>query len=391
VVVSERLDPMDLLELDALLGDEERSLRDRVRGFVDERIRPDVEAWFAEGRFPLELARELGRAGVLGMHLEGYGCPGGSTVDYGLACAEIEAGDSGLRSFMSVQGSLVMFPIHAFGSEEQKQEWLPRLAAGEAIGCFALTEPGAGSDPAAMTASARRAGDDWVLSGHKRWNTNGIVSDLAVVWARTDAGIRGFLVPSGARGVTFRPIDDAWSLRVAARSELLLEEVRLPSEAALPGVTGLGGPLSCLTEARFGIAFGAMGAARDCYAAALRHATSREQFGRPIGSFQLVQAQLASMAVELVKGTLLALRLGRMRDDGLAGPEHVSIGKLANARAALEIARQARAILGGDGITSAHPVMRHMMNLESVLTYEGTQEIHTLIVGEALTGLRAFT
>jgi glutaryl-CoA dehydrogenase len=391
VVVSERLDPMDLLELDALLGDEERSLRDRVRGFVDERIRPDVEAWFAEGRFPLELARELGRAGVLGMHLEGYGCPGGSTVDYGLACAEIEAGDSGLRSFMSVQGSLVMFPIHAFGSEEQKQEWLPRLAAGEAIGCFALTEPGAGSDPAAMTASARRAGDDWVLSGHKRWNTNGIVSDLAVVWARTDAGIRGFLVPSGARGVTFRPIDDAWSLRVAARSELLLEEVRLPSEAALPGVTGLGGPLSCLTEARFGIAFGAMGAARDCYAAALRHATSREQFGRPIGSFQLVQAQLASMAVELVKGTLLALRLGRMRDDGVAGPEHVSIGKLANARAALEIARQARAILGGDGITSAHPVMRHMMNLESVLTYEGTQEIHTLIVGEALTGLRAFT
>jgi glutaryl-CoA dehydrogenase len=382
---------MDLLELDALLTDEERSLRDRVRGFVDERIRPDVEAWFAEGHVPLELARELGRIGALGMHMEGYGCPGGSTVEYGLACLEIEAGDSGLRSFMSVQGSLVMFPIHAFGSEEQKREWLPRLATGEAIGCFALTEPGAGSDPAGMTTSARRAGDDWVLSGHKRWNTNGTVSDLAVVWARTDAGIRGFLVPAGAPGVTFRPIDDAWSLRVAARSELLLDDVRLPSEAALPGVTGLRGPLSCLTEARFGIAFGAMGAARDCYATALHHATSREQFGRPIGSFQLVQAKLASMALELSKGTLLALRLGRMKDDGVAGPEHVSMGKLANARAALEIARQARAILGGDGITSAHPVMRHMVNLESVLTYEGTQEIHTLIVGEALTGLRAFT
>jgi glutaryl-CoA dehydrogenase len=303
---------------------------------------------------------------------------------------EIEAGDSGLRSFMSVQGSLVMFPIHSYGSEEQRREWLPRLAAGEAIGCFALTEPGAGSDPGGMSTSARRDGGDWVLSGHKRWNTNGTVSDLAVVWARTDEGIRGFLVPSGVPGVTYRPIDDAWSLRAAARSELLLEEVRLPASAVLPGVTGLAGPLSCLTEARFGIAFGAMGAARDCYRTALGHATTREQFGRPIGSFQLVQAKLAGMAVELAKGSLLALRLGRMRDAGTAGPEHVSLGKLANARAALEIARDARAILGGDGITSAHPVMRHMMNLESVLTYEGTQEIHTLIVGEALTGLRAF-
>ena len=382
---------MDLLELDDLLTDEERSLRDRVRTFVEDRIRPDIEVWFADGRFPVELARAFGEIGALGMHLEGYGCPGGSTVDYGIACLEIEAGDSGLRSFMSVQGSLVMFPIHAYGSEEQKREWLPRLAAGEAIGCFALTEPGAGSDPGSMTTTARRHGDDWLLSGHKRWNTNGTVSDLAVVWARTDGGIRGFLVPAALAGVTFRPIDDVWSLRAAARSELLLDEVLLPADAVLPGVSGLAGPLSCLTEARFGIAFGAMGAARDCYATALRHARTREQFGRPIGSFQLVQAKLASMAVELAKGTLLALRLGRMKDEGAAGPEHISIGKLANARAALEIAREARAILGGDGITSAYPVMRHMVNLESVLTYEGTQEIHTLIVGEALTGLRAFT
>ena len=338
----------------------------------------------------MELARDFGALGTLGMHLSGYGCPGGSTVDYGLACLEIEAGDSGLRSFMSVQGSLVMFPIHAYGSEDQKQEWLPQLAAGEAIGCFALTEPGAGSDPGGMTTVARRDGADWILTGHKRWNTNGTVSDVAVVWARTEEGIRGFLVPSGTSGVTFRSIDDAWSLRAAARSELFLEDVRLPGSAVLPGVTGLRGPLSCLTEARFGIAFGAMGAARDCFAVALRHATTREQFGRPIGSFQLIQASLAEMAVELAKGTLLALRLGRMKDAGAADPEQVSLGKLANSRAALEIARNARAILGGDGITSAHPVMRHMVNLESVLTYEGTQEIHTLIVGEALTGLRAF-
>ena len=384
------LDPMDLLELDALLSAEERSLRDRVRAFVDERIRPDIEAWFADGRFPVELARALGELGTLGMHLDGYGCPAGSTVDYGLACMEIEAGDSGLRSFMSVQGSLVMFPIHTYGSEEQRTEWLPRLAAGEAIGCFALTEPGAGSDPAGMTTAARRDGGDWILDGHKRWNTNGTVSDLAVVWARTEEGIRGFLVPSATPGVRFRSIDDAWSLRAAARSELFLDGVRLPGSAVLPGATGLGGPLSCLTEARFGIAFGAMGAARDCYATALRHALSREQFGRPIGSFQLTQAKLASMAIELAKGTLLALRLGRMKDAGIAGPQQVSLGKLANARAALEIARDARAILGGDGITAMHPVMRHMLNLESVLTYEGTQEIHTLIVGEALTGVRAF-
>ncbi len=384
------LDPLDLLEIDALLSSDELALRGRIRAFVDEHVRPGIEEWFASGRFPVELARGFGALGVLGMHLDGYGCPGGSTVDYGLACMEIEAGDSGLRSFMSVQGSLVMFPIHRYGSEEQKREWLPRLATGEAIGCFALTEPAAGSDPGSMTTTARRDGDDWVLAGHKRWNTNGTVSDVALVWARTDDGIRGFLVPSDTRGVAFRPIDDAWSLRAAARSELALEDVRLPGSAVLPGVTGLTGPLSCLTEARFGIAFGAMGAARDCYETALGHAVSREQFGRPIASFQLVQAKLAAMAVELAKGTLLALRLGRMRDADDAGPEQVSIGKLANARAALEIARDARALLGGDGITSAHPVMRHMVNLESVLTYEGTQEIHTLIVGEALTGHRAY-
>jgi len=389
--VMDPVNPTDLLEIDRLLSDDELALRARVRSFVDERIRPHIEEWFAAGRFPSELSRGFGELGVLGLHLEGHGCPGGSTVDYGIACMEIEAGDSGLRSFMSVQGSLVMFPIHTYGSQEQKEEWLPRLASGEAIGCFALTEPGAGSDPGAMTTSARHGGGDWILDCHKRWNTNGTVSDLAVVWAQTDEGIRGFLVPSNAPGVTFLPIDDAWSLRAAARSELLLEGVRLPAGAVLPGVTGLAGPLSCLTEARFGIAFGAMGAARDCFETALRHAITREQFGRPIGSFQLIQAKLASMAVELAKGTMLALRLGRMRDAGAAGPAHVSIGKLANARAALEIAREARAILGGDGITSAYPVMRHMVNLESVLTYEGTQEIQTLIVGEALTGLRAFT
>jgi glutaryl-CoA dehydrogenase len=284
-----------------------------------------------------------------------------------------------------------MFPIHRFGSDEQKDEWLPRMATGEAIGCFALTEPGAGSDPGSMTTHARRDGDDWILHGHKKWNTNGIVSDLAIVWAQTDEGIRGFVVPSQERGVRFAPLDNAWSLRAAARSELFLDDVRLPAGAVLPGVTGLRGPLSCLTEARFGIVFGAMGAARDCFETALSHAVTREQFGRPIGSFQLVQAKLANMSLELGKGMLLALRLGRMRDAGAAGPDHVSLGKLANARQALEIAREARAILGADGITSDHPVIRHMVNLESVLTYEGTQEIHSLIVGAALTGMKAFT
>jgi glutaryl-CoA dehydrogenase len=389
--MAEPLDPMDLLDVDRLLSPAELTWRARLRTFVDERIRPGIEEWFALGRFPTELAPAFGALGTLGMHLDGYGCPGGSNVDYGLACMEIEAGDSGLRSFMSVQGSLVMFPIHAYGSEEQKRDWLPRLAAGEAIGCFALTEPRAGSDPGSMTTSARRDGEDWILDGHKRWNTNGTVSDVAIVWAQTPEGIRGFVVPSDTAGVTFRSIDDAWSLRAAARSELFLEDVRLPATAVLPGVTGLKGPLSCLTEARLGIAWGAMGAARDCFATALRHAVTREQFGRPIGSFQLIQAKLAAMAVELGKGTLLAVRLGRMRDEGTAGPAQVSLGKFANARAALEIARDARAILGGDGITSAHPVIRHMLNLESVLTYEGTQEIHTLIVGEALTGMRALT
>ncbi|MDP9242709.1 MAG: acyl-CoA dehydrogenase family protein [Actinomycetota bacterium] len=389
--MSEAPDPLDLLELDALLSDAERSTRDRVRAFVDRRVRPDIEEWFAAGVFPVELSRALGELGVLEMHLEGYGCAGASAVEHGLACMEIEAGDSGIRSFVSVQGSLAMFPIHRFGSDEQKDEWLPRMATGEAIGCFALTEPGAGSDPGSMTTHARREGGDWILRGHKKWNTNGIVSDLAIVWAQTDDGIRGFVMPSAEPGVRFAPLDNAWSLRAAARSELFLEDVRLPAGAVLPGVTGLRGPLSCLTEARFGIAFGAMGAARDCLRAALAHAVAREQFGKPIGSFQLVQEKLANMALELAKGTLLALRLGRMKDAGEAGPEHASLGKLANARQALEISREARAILGGDGITSDHPVIRHMMNLESVLTYEGTQEIHSLIVGAALTGMKAFT
>jgi glutaryl-CoA dehydrogenase len=383
-------DPLDLLELDRSLLPDELQVRDRVRGFVDERVLPDIEGWFERGEFPRELAAAFGALGVLGMHLHGYGCAGASAVEYGLACREIEAGDSGLRSFVSVQGSLAMFPIREFGTEEQRAEWLPRMAAGDAIGCFALTEPAAGSDPASMTTGARRVGGDWVLSGHKRWNTNGTISDVAIVWARTDEGIRGFLVPSDSPGMRFVSIDRAWSLRASARSELFLDDVRVPADAALPGATGLRAALACLTEARFGVAWGAIGAGRACLEAALEHAKRREQFGRPIGGFQLVQRSLVEMAVLLNTSALLALRLGRMKDAGRAAPEHVSLAKLNNSRAALEVARRARAVLGGDGVTLEHPVIRHMNNLESVITYEGTEEIHTLIVGSALTGLRAF-
>ncbi len=384
------LDPSDFLDVEALLSDEERLIRDTVRDFVRSRVLPGIDDWFERGVFPREVAPELGQLGLLGMHLHGHGCAGASAVSYGLACRELEAGDSGFRSFVSVQGSLAMFPISTYGSEEQKQEWLPRMARGEAIGCFGLTEPDFGSDPAGMRTSARRRGTDWVLNGSKLWITNGGIADVAVVWARADDGIRGFVVPAGTPGFSTRDIHRKLSLRASVTSELVLEDVLLPDAAVLPGVTGLRGPLSCLDEARYGIVWGALGAARACYEAALEYAKTRQQFGRPIGSFQLTQRKLVEMLVELGKGSLLALHLGRMKDEGRIAPQHVSVGKLNNVRAALEIAREARGILGANGITLEYPVIRHMNNLESVLTYEGTSEIHTLAIGEAITGLPAY-
>ena len=388
--MAESPDPLDFLDLDRLLADEERAIRDTVRDWVRERVLPGIETWFESGEFPLEVAKELGAMGLLGMHLTGYECAGSNAVSYGLACLELEAGDSGFRSFVSVQGSLCMFPIWKFGSEEQKERWLPRMARGEVIGCFGLTEPDVGSDPGRMRTSARRDGDDWVLSGTKMWITNGSVADLAIVWARTDDGIRGFLVPTETAGFSASDVHRKLSLRASITSELVLDEVRLPADAVLPGVTGLKGPLSCLSEARFGIVWGSMGAARACFESALAYATTRVQWGKPIGAFQLTQRKLADMAVELNKGTLLALHLGRMKDEDRLAPQHVSMGKLNNVREALDIAREARTILGASGITLEYPVIRHMNNLESVLTYEGTTEIHTLIIGEALTGLRAY-
>ncbi len=385
-----RLDPLDFLDLDALLSDEERLIRDTVRDFVRTRVLPGIDDWFERAIFPKEVAAELGRLGLLGMHLHGYGCAGASAVSYGLACLELEAGDSGFRSFVSVQGSLAMFPIWKYGSEEQKQEWLPRMARGESIGCFGLTEPDFGSDPGGMRASARRRGPDWVINGNKLWITNGGIADVAVVWARADEGIRGFIVPAGTKGFTTRDIHRKLSLRASVTSELILEDVLLPESAALPGVTGLRGPLSCLDEARYGIVWGAMGAARACYEAALDYAKTRVQFGKPIASFQLTQRKLVEMLLEVGKGTLLALHLGRMKDEGRIAPQQVSAGKLNNVREALEIAREARGVLGANGITLEYPVIRHMNNLESVLTYEGTTEIHTLAIGEAITGIAAY-
>jgi glutaryl-CoA dehydrogenase len=387
----EPLKPLDLLDIDALLSEEERAVRDTVRDWVKSRILPEIAEWFERGELPSrELARELGGMGLLGMHLSGYGTSEASAVMYGLACLELEAGDSGVRSLVSVQGSLAMFPIWKFGSDEQKQEWLPRMAEGEAIGCFGLTEPDIGSDPARMRTSARRDGSDWVLSGTKMWITNGGVADVAVVWARTDAGVRGFVVPTATEGFTANDIERKISLRASVTSELVLDDVRLPEGAVLPGVEGMRGPLSCLNEARYGIVWGSLGAARACFEAALDYAAGREQFGRPIAGFQLTQRKLVDMAVELNKGLLVALHLGRMKDEGRIRPEQVSLGKLNNVREALEICRQARSILGANGITLEYPIVRHMNNLESVLTYEGTNEIHTLILGKALTGLDAF-
>jgi glutaryl-CoA dehydrogenase len=390
--VSDPLKPLDLLDLDHLLTDEERAVRDTCRDWVKSRILPEIADWFERGELPSrELAKELGGMGLLGMHLEGYGTAGASSVMYGLACHELEAGDSGVRSLVSVQGSLAMFPIWKFGSQEQKQEWLPRMSRGEAIGCFGLTEPDVGSDPASMRTSARRDGSDWVLSGTKMWITNGGVADVAVVWARTDDGIRGFVVPTATDGFTTNDIERKISLRASVTSELVLDDVRLAEDAVLPDVTGMKGPLSCLNEARYGIVWGSMGAARACLEAAVEYAITRQQFGKPIGAFQLTQRKLVDMAVEFNKGMLLALHLGRMKDDGRVGPDQVSLGKLNNVREALEICREARGILGANGITLEYPVVRHMNNLESVLTYEGTNEIHTLILGKALTGLDAFS
>ncbi|QGN45727.1 acyl-CoA dehydrogenase family protein [Micromonospora sp. WMMD558] len=383
--------PLDLLDIDSSLSDEERQIRAVVRQLVDDRVRPHVAGWYEEGQVPArELAREFGKLGLLGMHLTGYGCAGSSAVAYGLACLELEAGDSGVRSLVSVQGSLAMYAIWRYGSEEQKQRWLPAMATGEAIGCFGLTEPDHGSDPASMSTRARRDGDDWVLHGTKMWITNAPVADVAVIWARTDEGVRGFAVPMDTPGVTAREIRRKMSLRASVTGEVSLDDVRLPADAQLPGATGLKAPLSCLTEARHGIVWGALGAARECLETALGYATTRTQFGKPLAAFQLTQAKLADMAVEWNKGYLLALHLGRLADAGKLRPEQVSVGKLNNVREALAIARQCRTILGANGVSGEYPVMRHANNLESVLTYEGTSEIHQLVVGQKLTGVSAF-
>ena len=383
--------PLDLFAIDSLLSDEEREIQATVRRFVDDRVRPHVAGWFEAGTLPArDLARELGQLGVLGMHLDGYGCAGTNAVSYGLACLELEAADSGIRSLVSVQGSLAMYAIWRYGTEEQKQEWLARMAAGEAIGCFGLTEPDFGSNPAGMRTVAKRDGDDWVLDGTKMWITNGGIADVAVVWARTDEGLRGFLVPRDTAGFSTSDIGKKLSLRASVTSELVLDGVRVPGAALLPEARGLAGPLGCLSQARFGIVFGALGAARDCLETAIAYAVEREQFGRPIAGFQLTQAKLTDMALELGKGMLLAIHLGRLEEAGTLRAEQVSAGKLNNCRVALAIAREARTILGANGVTLEYPVLRHANNLESVLTYEGTSEIHTLVVGEALTGVSAF-
>ncbi|MFE9453172.1 acyl-CoA dehydrogenase family protein [Streptomyces sp. NPDC006739] len=385
-------DPSDPLGLDDLLDAEDLAVRDTVRSWAADRVLPSVAEWYERGELPAikELAKELGTIGALGMSLTGYGCAGASAVQYGLACLELEAADSGIRSLVSVQGSLAMYAIHRFGSEEQKGRWLPRMAAGDVIGCFGLTEPDHGSDPGSMRTYAKRDGGDWVLSGRKMWITNGSVAGVAVVWARTDGGIRGFLVPTDSPGFSAPEIKHKWSLRASVTSELVLDDVRLPADAILPEAVGLRGPLSCLSHARYGIVWGAMGAARSCFEAAVEYARTREQFGRPIGGFQLTQAKLADMAVELHKGILLAHHLGRRMDAGRLRPEQVSFGKLNNVREAIEICRTARTILGANGISLEYPVMRHATNLESVLTYEGTVEMHQLVLGKALTGIDAF-
>jgi glutaryl-CoA dehydrogenase len=386
-----RMAPLELLGIDHLLGEEERDIQTTVRDFVEQRVKPNIADWYEHGDLDLGLMREAGALGLLGMHLQGYGCAGANAVSYGLACLELEAGDSGVRSMVSVQGSLAMFAIWKFGSEEQKTTWLPPMATGEAIGCFGLTEADFGSNPAGMRTRAKRDGEDWVLNGTKMWITNGSVADLAIVWAQTDEGIRGFIVPADTPGFSAPKITKKLSLRASVTSELVLENVHLPDDAVLPEATGLRGPLSCLNEARFGIVFGVLGAARDCLETAIDYAISREVFDRPLASRQLTQAKLADMTLELQKGFLLALHLGRLKDDHRLAPQQVSLGKLNNVREALAIARECRSILGASGITLEYPVLRHANNLESVLTYEGTSEVHQLVIGQALTGENAFT
>ena len=383
-------DPLDFLDVRSELSDEERMIQDTVRQFVDDRINPFVADWFEEGTIPVEIAKDLGQLGLLGMHLDGYGCAGTNAVSYGLACLELEAGDSGLRSLVSVQGSLAMFPIWKYGSEEQKQEWLPRMATGEVLGCFGLTEPDSGSDAGSMRTHAKRDGSDWILNGSKMWITNGNVAGVAVVWAQTEGGVRGFVVPTDTPGFSANLIHRKLSLRASITSELVLNDVRLPESAVLPGVVGMKGPLSCLSEARYGIAWGAAGAARACYQAALEYSLEREQFGTPLAAFQLTQDKLVEMLIGVNQATLVALRMGRLKDSTGLHPAQVSFGKKANVRSALAIAREARSVLGANGITLEYPVIRHMNNLESVYTYEGTNEMHTLILGQAITGIAAF-
>ena len=384
------VDPRDIYAIDELAGDDERLVRETVRTFVRERALPVIGDHFDAGTFPIELVPGLAEMGLLGMHLHGYGCAGATALAYGVASEELEAGDSGLRSFVSVQGSLVMFPIHAYGSEEQKQRWLPEMAAGRAIGCFGLTEPDAGSDPSSMRTRARRDGDDWIIDGTKMWITNGSIADVAVVWAETDGGVRGFLVERGSRGFSATDVHRKLSLRASVTSELSFESVRVPADAVLPGVRGLRGPLSCLSEARYGVAWGAMGSARACYESALEYSRQRIAFGKPIAAYQLTQQKLVDMATAIVHGRLLVHRLGVLKDEGRAHPVMVSLAKRANVRTALDIARSARTVLGANGVTLEYPVARHMANLESVLTYEGTEEVHTLVIGKALTGEDAF-
>jgi len=382
---------LDYLGLDALLSAEELAWRDTVRAFVRDRIKPNIKDWYEKAVFPAEIAAEMGRLGLLGTHLSGYGCPGRSAVEYGLAAMELEAGDSGLRTFVSVQGSLAMSAIRKFGTEAQKQRWLPGMAAGELIGCFGLTEPDAGSDPASMTTTARKDGDGWILNGAKRWIGLASIADIAVIWARTDDGIRGFLVPTGTAGFTATPIEPKLALRASIQCDITLTDVRLPGEAVLPGTVGLRGPFSCLNEARYGIIWGAMGAARDAYESALAYSLQREQFGKPIASFQLTQQKLVDMVLEIGKGGLVALHIGRMKDAGTLIPEQISFGKLNNVRTAIAIARQARTILGGNGVALNYSPLRHASNLEGVRTYEGTDEMHILIMGRAITGIPAFS
>ena len=381
----------DLLDLDAELTPEDKELRETVRRFGEQRLRPHIAEWFEAGEVPVrELASDLGKLGVLGMHLEGYGCGGSTATAYGLVCMELEAVDSGLRSLVSVQGSLAMFAIHRHGSEEQRKQWLPDMATGDAIGCFGLTEPDFGSNPGGMRTSARRDGSDWILNGSKMWITNGSVADVAVVWARAEEGVLGFLVPAGTKGFTATEMKRKLSLRASVTSELALDDVRLPAEAQLPEARGLSGPLACLSEARFGIVFGAVGAARDCLETAIEYVGTREVFDKPLAGYQLTQAKIADMAVELGKAQLLAMHLGKLKDEGRIRPDQVSFGKLNNCREAIKIARQCRTLLGASGITLEYPVLRHANNLESVMTYEGTSEVHQMVIGEALTGVSAF-